>query len=139
VVLLSGEAGVSKSRLTAALMERVGSEPHTRLRYFCSPQHTDSALHAIIGQMERAAGLTHNDTPAQKLDKLDAVLAQSATPQDAARQQSCSAPQFLAVWPQVGRFANDTALLCLARPDQVADHDQPGGNADSGLQQDPRP
>ena len=56
VVLLSGEAGIGKSRLTAALLERLATEPHTRLRYFCSPQHTDSALYPIISQMERAAG-----------------------------------------------------------------------------------
>jgi class 3 adenylate cyclase len=43
-VLLSGEPGIGKSRLTAAIIERLASEPHTRLRYFCSPQHTDSAL-----------------------------------------------------------------------------------------------
>ena len=54
VVLLSGEAGIGKSRLTAALLERLAAEPHTRLRYFCSPQHTDSALYPVIGQMERA-------------------------------------------------------------------------------------
>jgi Mg-chelatase subunit ChlI len=52
VVLLSGEAGIGKSRLTAALLERLPLEPHTRLRYFCSPQHTDSACYPIIGQME---------------------------------------------------------------------------------------
>ena len=85
VVLLSGEAGIGKSRLTAALLERLASEPHTRLRYFCSPQHTDSALYPIIGQMERAAGFVHDDTPQAKLDKLDAVLAQTSTSkQDAA-------------------------------------------------------
>ena len=85
VVLLSGEAGIGKSRLTAALLESLAAEPHTRLRYFCSPQHTDSALYPIIGQMERAAGFAHDDTPQAKLDKLDAVLAQSFTPpQDAA-------------------------------------------------------
>ena len=85
VVLLSGEAGIGKSRLTAALLERVATEPHTRLRYFCSPQHTDSALYPIIGQMERAAGLAHDDTPQAKLDKLDALLARSSTSaQDAA-------------------------------------------------------
>ena len=79
VVLLSGEAGIGKSRLTAALLERVASEPHTRLRYFSSPQHTDSAFHPIIGQMERAAALAHDDTAQAKLDKLDAVLAQTST------------------------------------------------------------
>jgi class 3 adenylate cyclase/predicted ATPase len=85
VVLLSGEAGIGKSRLTAALLERLATEPHTRLRYFCSPQHTDSALHPIISQMQRAAGLAHDDTTQAKLDKLDTVLAQTFTPrQDAA-------------------------------------------------------
>jgi hypothetical protein len=64
-------------------MERLGGEPHTRLRYFCSPQHTDSALYPIIGQMERVAGLTHDDTPRAKLDKLDAVLAPSTSIEDA--------------------------------------------------------
>ena len=85
VVLLSGEAGIGKSRLTAALMERLEGEPHTRLRYFCSPQRTDSALYPVIGQMERAAGFVHDDTAQAKLDKLDAVLAQTSTSkQDAA-------------------------------------------------------
>jgi class 3 adenylate cyclase/predicted ATPase len=79
VVLISGEAGIGKSRLTAALLESLAPEPHTRLRYFCSPQHTDSAFSPIIGQMERAAGLLHDDTPQQKLDKLDALLAQAST------------------------------------------------------------
>ena len=79
VVLLSGEAGIGKSRLTAALLERLAAEPHTRLRYFCSPQHTDSALYPIVSQMERAAGLAHDDTPQARLDKLDAVLAQTST------------------------------------------------------------
>jgi len=80
VVLLSGEAGIGKSRLTAALLERLATDTHTRLRYFCSPQHTDSAFYPIIGQMERAAGLAHDDTPQAKLDKLDAVLAKSFAP-----------------------------------------------------------
>jgi class 3 adenylate cyclase/predicted ATPase len=84
-VLLCGEAGIGKSRLTAALLERLAIEPHTRLRYFCSPQHTDSALYPIISQMERAAGLAHDDSPQSKLDKLDVVLARTAiSTQDAA-------------------------------------------------------
>src|SRR5207344_1548807 len=72
-------AGIGKSRLTADLLESLAPEPHTRLRYFCSPQHTDSAFSPIIGQMERAAGLMHDDTPQAKLDKLDAVLGQTST------------------------------------------------------------
>jgi predicted ATPase len=85
VVLLSGEAGIGKSRLTAALMKRFAGEPHTRLRYFCSPQHTDSALRPVISQMERAAGFVHDDAAQTKLDKLDALLAQTSTSkQDAA-------------------------------------------------------
>jgi len=79
VVLICGEAGIGKSRLTAALLEHLAGEPHTRLRYFCSPQHTDSAFYPIIGQMERAAGMEHSDAPQTRLDKLDAVLARSST------------------------------------------------------------
>ena len=61
------------------LLERLAGEPHTRLRYFCSPQHTDSALYPIIGQMERAAGRAHDDTLQARLDKLDTLLAQTST------------------------------------------------------------
>jgi len=85
VVLLSGEAGIGKSRLTAALLEGLHNEPNTRLRYFCSPQHTDSAFYPIISQMERAAGFVHDDIPQARLDKLDMMLAQTSTSkQDAA-------------------------------------------------------
>ena len=79
VVLLSGEAGIGKSRLTAASLEGLAGEPHTRLRYFCSPQHTDSAFYPIISQMERAAGFVHDDIPQARLDKLDMMLAQTST------------------------------------------------------------
>src|SRR4029077_9485454 len=80
VVLISGEAGIGKSRLIVALLERLATEPHVRLRHFCSPQHTDSALYPIIGQMERAAGFSQDDTPQVRLDKLDAVLTRTSTP-----------------------------------------------------------
>src|SRR6476661_1569744 len=80
VVLISGEAGVGKSRLTVALLERLATEPHVRLRHFCSPRHTDSAFYPIIGQMERAAGFAQDDTPQARLDKLDAVLTRTSTP-----------------------------------------------------------
>ena len=85
VVLLSGEAGIGKSRLTATLMDSLATEPHARLRYFCSPQHTDSAFYPFILQMERAAGVTAQDPPPARLDKLDVLLARTSTsPEDAA-------------------------------------------------------
>ena len=99
VVLLSGEAGIGKSRLTAALLERLATEPHTRLRNFCSPQHTDSALYPIIGQMERAAGFMHDDTVQARLNKLDVVLAQTST----SRQDAALLADMLSL-PNDGRY-----------------------------------
>ena len=78
VVLISGEAGIGKSRLTAEFLERLPGEPHTRLRYFCSPQHTDSALYPIIGHIERAANFAREDDAKTRLDKLEAVLSRSS-------------------------------------------------------------
>ncbi len=75
VVLISGEPGIGKSRLTAALSEHLASEPHTRLRYFCSPHHQDSALYPFIAQLERAAGFARDDAVEAKLAKLRALLA----------------------------------------------------------------
>jgi AAA ATPase domain/Adenylate and Guanylate cyclase catalytic domain len=99
VVLLSGEAGIGKSRLTAALLERLATEPHTHLRYFCSPQHTDSAFYPIISQMQRAAGFAHDDTAQAKRDKLDAVVAQSLT----SRQDAALFAEMLSL-PNDGRY-----------------------------------
>jgi class 3 adenylate cyclase len=77
-VLLSGEPGIGKSRLTVALQERLQEEPHTRLRYFCSPHHTDSALYPTITQLERSAGLERGDTPEAKFDKITSLLGPSS-------------------------------------------------------------
>ena len=79
VVLLSGEAGIGKSRLTAALMDRIAAEPLVRLRYFGSSQRADSAFHPIRSQLERAARFSREDDPKTKLDKLDELLAQTET------------------------------------------------------------
>jgi class 3 adenylate cyclase/predicted ATPase len=79
VVLLSGEAGIGKSRLAAALSDHLAGGPHARLRYFCSSQHTDSALYPVIGQMERAVGRALDDSPQTRLDKLDSILMRNST------------------------------------------------------------
>ncbi len=82
VVLISAEPGVGKSRLAEALAERIAAEPHTRLRYFCSPHHQDSALYPVIAQMERAGDFLYADTPAGRLAKLQALLAVTAPPME---------------------------------------------------------
>ena len=88
VVLISGEPGIGKSRLSAALAERLHGEPHLRLRYFCSPYHQDSALYPFIDQLGRAAGFAPDDSPAVRLEKLDALLSRAAPP----TKTRCSSP-----------------------------------------------
>jgi class 3 adenylate cyclase len=74
VVLVSGEPGIGKSRLTAALSNAIEDDPHTRLRWFCSPHHQDSALYPVISQIETSAGFARGDDAAQRLDKARALL-----------------------------------------------------------------
>jgi len=76
---LVGEPGIGKSRLATALAERIAGEPHTRLRYQCSPYHRSSALHPFIAQLERAAGFKADDTSELRLDKLEAILSMGAS------------------------------------------------------------
>ncbi|WP_164936977.1 adenylate/guanylate cyclase domain-containing protein [Bradyrhizobium vignae] len=75
IVLISGEAGIGKSRIVATLSESPSLGVHRRVRYQCSPYHTNSALHPFVAQLERGAGIRPHDTPGQKLDKLEAMLA----------------------------------------------------------------
>jgi class 3 adenylate cyclase/predicted ATPase len=82
VVLVCGEPGLGKSRIAAALEERLQLEPHLRLRYFCSPYRQDSALFPFISQIGRVAGLEPGDPPAVKLEKLKALLARRSLPQE---------------------------------------------------------
>jgi class 3 adenylate cyclase/predicted ATPase len=82
VVLVSGEPGIGKSRLAAALAERLHAEPYLRLRYFCSPYYQDSALYPFIDQLGRAAGFARDDPPAVRLEKLETLLALAALPDE---------------------------------------------------------
>jgi class 3 adenylate cyclase/predicted ATPase len=82
IVLVSGEPGLGKSRIAAALEERLHAEPHIRLRYFCSRYHQDSALFPFIDQLGRAAGFVRDDMPAAKLEKLEALLSLAAPPDE---------------------------------------------------------
>ena len=77
-MLLSGEAGIGKSRLTVELEKRLRSEPHATLRYSSSPHHTDSAFHPVVAHLERAAGFVRHDPPRVRLNKLAALLGASS-------------------------------------------------------------
>jgi len=82
IVLISGEPGIGKSRLTAELEERLRAEPHLHLRYFCSPYCRDSALYPFIDQLWHAAEFAPDDPPEVKLEKLEALLARTASPDE---------------------------------------------------------
>jgi hypothetical protein len=89
VVLISGEPGIGKSRIAQTIVEQLSGEPHTRLRYFCSPHHQDSALYPSIAQLERVAGFRREDTAEQRLEKLEAVLVQGTNDLKEAWWRSC--------------------------------------------------
>ena len=82
VVVLSGEAGVGKSRLTVALTERIASESHLRLRYYCSRHQQSSPFQPFITQIAHAAKIVRDDSPASKLEKLAQVLIPGPSPEE---------------------------------------------------------
>jgi len=82
IVLISGEPGIGKSRIVAALEERLDAAPYLRLRYFCSPYHQDSALFPVVDQLSHAAGFARDDMPAAKLEKLEASVTRAAPPDE---------------------------------------------------------
>ncbi len=82
VVVLTGDPGIGKSHIALALQERLQAEPHMSLRYFCSGRHTSSALFPFVSQLERAARFNRGDSPAEKLAKLETLLARSVVDGD---------------------------------------------------------
>jgi class 3 adenylate cyclase/tetratricopeptide (TPR) repeat protein/energy-coupling factor transporter ATP-binding protein EcfA2 len=84
IVLLTGEAGIGKSRLLAELRTRLHNEAHVSLRYFCSPYHQANPLYPVIARWEHDTGFVRGDGPADKLRKLQSMLSDSRTsPEDA--------------------------------------------------------
>lgn len=77
VLLLTGEPGIGKSRLAEELIDWAEDEPCLRLRYFCSPYHSSTALFPFVDQIERAAKFERGDSPERKLGRLAALLAHS--------------------------------------------------------------
>ena len=75
VALLSGEAGIGKSRILAALRDRIENDPHVTVRYQCSPHHLNDAFYPISSQIWYAAGFVSGEPPASRLDKLEAMIA----------------------------------------------------------------
>ncbi|WP_407169005.1 adenylate/guanylate cyclase domain-containing protein [Bradyrhizobium sp. ORS 111] len=74
VVLVSGEAGIGKSRIVATLAEHAAASPHVAIRYQCSPHHVNNALYPILSEIGRAAGLVDDEPPTVKLDKIEDML-----------------------------------------------------------------
>ncbi|MHA1571353.1 MAG: AAA family ATPase, partial [Alphaproteobacteria bacterium] len=91
VVELSGEAGIGKSRIVRTLLETLAEKPHFRLRYQCSPHHTNSAYYPIISRIERAARFTSVDDTDARLDKLEELLRMSG------QDTGAAAPWFAAL------------------------------------------
>ena len=78
IILLAGEPGIGKSRITQAMVELLHDEPHTQLRLFCSPHRGDSALFPFIGHLQRTAEFQRGDSDQQRLIKLETVLARAS-------------------------------------------------------------
>jgi class 3 adenylate cyclase len=77
IVLLSGEPGMGKSRIAAEVIKRLSGKDFNHLRFFCSPDHVDSALYPLLARIQRAADLRRDDAPDRVLEKLEALVPSS--------------------------------------------------------------
>ena len=73
-VLISGEAGIGKSRFLAWLTDQIEDTTYTQLSFQCSPFHRDSSLHPFVQQLERAAKIAPEESTERKLEKLEVLL-----------------------------------------------------------------
>ena len=103
VVLLSGEAGIGKSRILLELRERRRAEKWTSIHYFCSSQHTETPLWPSIVQLERAAGFERGDTVEMRLAKLEVLVRQAG--EDTTAEATTSLFAELLSLPATGRYA----------------------------------
>jgi predicted ATPase len=127
IVLISGEPGIGKSRLTAAFQERLSSEPHTPLRYFCSPHHRDSVLRPFISQLEHSAGFAREDEPEAKVEKLAELLSRSRddAPETAAVFADLLGLSINAPLPSDPRQKRELTLAALLRQLEGLSRQQP--------------
>ena len=121
VALLSGEAGIGKSRILATLRERIADEPHVAVRYQCSPHHVNDAFYPIVSQIARAADFVAGEPAAARLEKLEAMAVRSRlAPKEIAPivASLCSVPLEgryppLAMAPSEQKERSITAILSL--------------------------
>ncbi len=73
-IVISGEAGIGKSRLVEALIRHIEDDEPIKVRYQCSPHHSTSPLYPAIRQLFRASGIAHDDTAQRKFAKLAEIL-----------------------------------------------------------------
>jgi class 3 adenylate cyclase/tetratricopeptide (TPR) repeat protein len=127
-LLLSGEAGIGKSRLIQALYDHLASaaEPPIRIRMQCAPFYAASPLQPVIRHLRHAAGFRAEDTPDETLDKFEALLRQAGA--DIGRSAALLAP-LLALPAE--RYGPPADLTPAQRDEQIlrALVDQPLGLA----------
>ncbi len=110
--LLVGDAGIGKSRLVAALQEQIAGTPHLRVTYQCSPHHADNTLYPVIRQLEHAAGIRSHHSPAERLERFEALLSSS---EDAAKGDASLLASLLSIPSMLNAIPTCIALSIEGR------------------------
>src|SRR4029079_15925016 len=80
VVLLTGDAGIGKSRLVQALVSQLGEEPHGHLEFRCSANYANSPLYPVVALLPTVLAWSRADGNEARLEKLDAFCARHRLP-----------------------------------------------------------